>query len=223
MIRRDYLLRIIEEFVGVIHRVLGLTERDQYEAAHAEIEGALQELIHLDSDAALLATEQELLARMQILSVDEDWHARCLLVATLLAAEGDIRRSGLDADAGYPFYLRALHLALIGHREPRADWPDALLSVEYATSKLDDYRLPPETQLALLDYYRTGGDYAQAENLLFTWLDEQPSEELIQDGVEFYQTLLSLPDDELAAGGLPRGEVEEGLADLQARDRQPIP
>ena len=226
MIRRDYILRIIEEFVGVIHRVFNLTSRGQYDAAHDEIERALHELIHFDSDAALRATEQELVARMQILSVDEDWHARTLVVATLLAAEGDIRRHGDDVDAGYPFYLRALHLALLGHRldgrperrTERPDWPDDLLSVDYATSKLDDYLLPLATQVALLGHYCERGDLAKAEDLLFTWLDEAPGNaELLEHGIELYQSLLTQPDDELEAAGLPRPEVEQGLADLQTR------
>ena len=230
MIRRDYILRIIEEFVGVIHRVFNLTSRGQYDAAHAEIERSLHELIHFDSDAALRATEQELVARMQLLSVDEDWRARCLVVATLLAAEGDIRRHGRDVDAAYPFHLRALHLALLGRspdthkaeqedeRSVQPDWPDDLLSVEYALSKLDDYVLPLETQLALLAHYQAAGDYAEAENLLFTWLDEQPGNAaLLHRGIAFYQSLLEQSDSDLAMRGLPRAEVQEGLADLQAR------
>lgn len=225
MIRRDYILRIIEEFIGAIHHVLNLSSKGRYDAAHEEIERSLQELIHLNSDGALAATEAELVARMQILSVDEDWRARCLIVATMLAAEGDIRRHGPDVDASYPFYLRALHLAMLAHSrdEDKGDgsqpeWPDSLLSVEYATSKLDDYLLPFDTQIALLDFYRAGENLAKAEDLLFTWLDEQPGNEALRRyGVELYEELLAQPDDMLANAGLPRGEVEDGLKELRVR------
>lgn len=229
MIRRDYILGIIEELVGAIHRVLNLTTTAQYEAAHEEIERSLRELIGLDSDTTVRLSEQELIARLKILAVDEDWHLRCLLVATLLAAEGDIRARGRDGDAGYPFHLRALHLAILGRSIDSQDssqvdmhsWPDVLLTVEQATAKLNDYRLPLETQITLLRHYHAQGKYAKAEDLLFAWLDEAPNEApdeaLIEGGTALYQSLLEQPDSVLEAGGLPRVEVEEALADLRAR------
>ncbi|MDQ3460312.1 MAG: DUF6483 family protein, partial [Deinococcota bacterium] len=56
-----------------------------------------------------------------------------------------------------------------------------------------------------------------AEDVLFSLLEAAPDELLLEQGRSFYRTLLSLDDDSLEAGGLPRDEVEEGLGELERR------
>lgn len=60
------------------------------------------------------------------------------------------------------------------------------------------------------------GEYAAAEDALFTWLSSAPEEtvEIERHGLAFYRMLESLEDSDLERGGLPRSEIGEGRADL---------
>ncbi len=60
------------------------------------------------------------------------------------------------------------------------------------------------------------GEYAAAEDALFTWLAAAPDQaaEVELHGLAFYRQLAALEDSDLERGGLPRSELDEGRADL---------
>ena len=67
----------------------------------------------------------------------------------------------------------------------------------------------------LMRHYERIGEFARAEDALFAWWTAEPANvELLDFGAAFYQRLLGLKDDTLAAGNLPRAEVQAGLAEL---------
>lgn len=63
------------------------------------------------------------------------------------------------------------------------------------------------------------GAFARAEDALFAWLDQVPhdSQRVARSGLVFYAGLQGLEDAALEKGGLPREEIGEGRADLEAR------
>jgi len=66
------------------------------------------------------------------------------------------------------------------------------------------------------------GDYARAEDALYAWLDEEQASGgdvagVRSVGTNLYGRLAALEDDALAAGGLPRDELEEGSEELTGR------
>jgi hypothetical protein len=75
---------------------------------------------------------------------------------------------------------------------------------------------PPEVLRRLLFYYEARGMFAQAEDVLFQWI-EIGDAEAKQAGAEFYERLLGKSDEELERGDLPRAEVEQGRDELLAR------
>jgi hypothetical protein len=60
------------------------------------------------------------------------------------------------------------------------------------------------------------GQYSDAENLLFDTLDEaeEPDPAFLDVANDFYARLNLLSDQELAAGGFSRQEIEDGLRDV---------
>lgn len=60
------------------------------------------------------------------------------------------------------------------------------------------------------------GQYSDAENLLFNALDEaeEPDPAFLDVANDFYTHLNLLSDQELAAGGFSRQEIEDGLRDV---------
>ena len=78
--------------------------------------------------------------------------------------------------------------------------------------------LPTRTQALLMQHYEHTGQFAKAEDALFTMLEAEPENDAIAEfGIVFYQRLLAQTDAVLNGANLPRAEVAEGLKELQVR------
>lgn len=70
----------------------------------------------------------------------------------------------------------------------------------------------------LMRHYEATGQFAKAEDALFSILDDLGSDaEVIAFGRAFYERLLRRSDASLLAGNLPRGEAQQGLDELNRR------
>jgi hypothetical protein len=95
---------------------------------------------------------------------------------------------------------------------PRGYDPSAL---DDLMERLDPADLPPITFELLLHHFESVGQYDEAENVLLAHIDaDDENPEAVAFGQDFYRRLLLKPDATLEAGGLPRLEVEDGLAQL---------
>lgn len=75
-------------------------------------------------------------------------------------------------------------------------------------------------EMDLMSFHERLQRFDKAENSFFKVLDLLPDDaNVVKRGESFYQQLLTLGDEVLEAGGLPRAEVEESLRDLRARAR----
>jgi hypothetical protein len=84
----------------------------------------------------------------------------------------------------------------------------ALYDVDAVLAQMDEYELPPDLKYDLFQYYEDAGRFAQAEDMLHELIETSDSKEaMIDEGISFYESLLTLSDDELNAGNLPRAEV----------------
>jgi hypothetical protein len=219
MIRRDYILRMIEQFFQALSRIKSLKSTRQWREADASIEEEFQRLIGMDAQSVARLSETELLARLvrgeSTLAVPE----KTLLLATLLKEAGDVfAEQGRQNDSQIG-YLKGLHLLLdtLGRGEV-FQCPQFVPKVEEFVTALGVSVLPLETQARLMQHYERTGEFAKAEDALFAMLDAEPeSAPLLELGISFYGRLESQGDARLNDGNLPRAEVEAGLADLNAR------
>lgn len=218
MYRDDYLLRLIREFAQLITYVLGLNRQRQHAQALAAIEAAYKDLLNLDP---LLVRSLAAPALVDILGLaDHDLLARdhCLFLAALQQAEAQTHAAQGDESRGYAASLKALEITLHTLRRwPATDLPPYAPAPAHLHAALVDFVLPASCGLLLLAHYEAEQQFARAEDLIFAALaDPEQAPAWQQAGIAFYQRLLALPDAALAAGGLPRGEVQAGLAELQA-------
>jgi hypothetical protein len=141
---------------------------------------------------------------------------RTLLGATLLREAGDIAIATGRHDEGRAQYLKALHLLLEMRDESEAsELPEFVPKVEMLVAALDAAPLPLSTHALLMRHYEATGQFAKAEDALYAMLEVEPGNaRLIEFGNAFYRRLLGQSDTALAAGNLPRNEVEEGLQRL---------
>jgi hypothetical protein len=212
MIRKDYFLRLIEEATKGIRQALLDVQDEDYAEAHAAVANSLRRLINLGLGAVANLTDEQLLGILQLHHA-QDWRERSLVVAALLKTEGDICTEEGREKAHFNAYLKALHL-LLAASEETADFPDSIPTIAECAEALADYVLPTHTYQALLDYYERTNQLALGEDLLFVWLEEGGNETAVTAGIDYYQRLSEKSDEELAAGNLPRAEIEASLNEL---------
>lgn len=217
MYRDDYILRMIRQFGQIVTYVLGLRRARQYPLALIAIDNALRDRLGIGSDDLATRSEGEILALVRFGEREESWREVGAYVAALFYAEAEIYRAQDQPDHAAPRALRALQLLA----ECALDAPEPL--PDYAPPRaellaiLKDYHLPRRTRAALFRLAEAEGRFDEAEDQLFDLIAEHPGDpELIATGADFFERLLALTDEALAAGGLSRDEVEQGLAELRA-------
>ncbi len=219
MVRRDYILRMVEEFFQALTRLKSLKKTQQWQEADAAVDEEFQRLIGMDAQAVARISETELLARVvrgePTLAVRE----KILMVATLLKEAGDVWAERDKQDESRICHLKGLHLLLDTlARGEVFECPEFVPKVEEFVMALQDSPLPLETQARLMQHYERTGEFGKAEDALFAMLEAEPGHlPLLELGISFYRRLAGQTDVLLADGNLPRAEVETGLADLNAR------
>ena len=222
MIRRDYILRMLADFFEVLSRIRGLQNSQLWDHARQLTDEEFQRLVGMNGSEIAKLSETELLARIiqgeTTLAVTE----KTLIVATLLKEAGDIAEGQENCVGSRSHYLKGLDLLLgVLAREDTLEFPEFVPRVEGFLQGLRDGSLPLTTQAKLMHHYERTGEFGKAEDMLFSMLDDAPTNsDLIGLGVAFYHRLQIKSDDELTLGNLPRSELEAGLAQLQARNAE---
>ena len=216
MIRRDFILRQIEQFVAMLAKIAGLTKNEQWQEASTVTAGEFQRLTGMDAREVVRLSETELLARLIQGEPTHVVESKTFMLATLLKTNGDLIASQGRLEESRQYYLKGLHLLLDTFgRSEITERPDFVPAVEAFLTGLRDAPLPVKTNTMLMRHYERTGEFAKAEDALFGMVDAEPdSIELLDLGRLFYQRLLGLGDDALTAGNLPRAEVKAGLAEL---------
>ena len=102
----------------------------------------------------------------------------------------------------------------VGTGEKAAEIASALYEKTHADAVLQQV---VNCHMNLVGIYEQARVFDKAENSLFHVLEIVPGHpEVVKRGQEFYKAILALGDDVLEAGGLPRDEAEESLAEVSA-------
>ncbi len=212
-LKDDLMLRTVEQIARSLARLAG---RVHEPAATAEVRGQLEDAYrdHLGvagDTIRRLSTGQLLDVLSAAGTLDGD---RAFVVAALLELDAEIPDA--DEARGAALRMRALELyAEAGVvRVGQVDLPER---VQRLRSALRDYQLPSAAFARLIRYLEADGRLAEAEDLLFEWLEDAGATRfVVTEGRAFYERLLARDDAELEAGQLPRGEVREGIAAFEA-------
>ena len=222
MIRRDYILQMIEEFIQALARINALKQGQHWREAAGVVDEEFQRLIGMGSQAVARLTETELLARLIRGEPTQAVREKTLILTALLREAGDVAATQGRVEESRACYLKGLHLLLetLTHEEVFAV-PEFVPRVEMFAAALHDSPLPLETQALLMQHYERSGQFAKAEDALFAMLEAEPGNAgLVDFGVTFYERLQDQSDASLAAGNLPRPELEAGLAELRKRQAE---
>ena len=218
MVNKDYLMRQIELFTRRLTILLGLRQYNKFEEALIYVDDLYLQMLGMTSHFVNSLSENmllEMISPLGVLNAD-----KCLWLAVLLKAEGDIYNDQRQETKSYYRYLKSLFLFLSAFSFEKT-LRDTQLGTELVTllDKLEQYELPLPTSKQLFVYYELNGQYDKAEDTLFEMLDrgdieQVERERLAEDGKAFFERLLRKSDADLLAGNFSHGEVEEGLAHL---------
>src|SRR4051794_16058380 len=90
MIRRDYILRMIEEFTQALARITSLKQAQDWQAASKQVEEEFRKLVGADPTTIAQLSETELLAKIMLAGPTQSVHDRTLMVTALLKDAGDV-------------------------------------------------------------------------------------------------------------------------------------
>jgi hypothetical protein len=219
MIRRDYILRMIEECLQALARIKSLKREQRWKDADDSLDTEFQKLVGAGAQAVARLSETELLARLMQGDSTQILREKTFILTALLQEAGDVAAAQDQGDEARVCYLKALHLLLdTVTRGGDGEFPEFVPKVEALMAALHEAPLPAPTQVLLMQHFERTGQFAKAEDALFALLESAADNPHVAGfGAAFYRRLLGLSDESLAAGNLPRAEVEEGLRSLECR------
>ena len=159
MIRRDYILRMIEEFAQALARIRSLKRSQRWTEASAALDAEFERLIGDDGQAVARLSETELLARLMQDGPTHVVRDKTLLLTTLLKEAGDVAAAEDRVDESRECYLKALHLLLdVLARGEVFECSEFLPKVEMLKEALQGTPLPPRTHAMLMQHHERTGD-----------------------------------------------------------------
>jgi len=207
MIRRDYLLRLVDQAVRLLYALVGMVDLRRYPEALQLLNDGYRQFFGMDSDTIIRLPLSYL--REQLGNDAEGTR----IMAGLLEAEGDVLLLMEQETAAVARWERGITLLLEAEQE---GWliilPELPTTIDSLARRLRPYTLSVELTAALFRYYANTTSFSQAENYLWEWLDTGNGD--IEAGKRFYERLRGVEDEILEAGGLTREEVEAGYAGL---------
>ncbi len=217
MIKRDYVLRLVEQLGQAVAQILKFRQRGQYEAALGVIDRISRQFSGLGVDSLARLSANELSALLTFDQPAETACEKCVSLAALLKQQGAIAAEQGHTEASVDCGFKALHLLLLAHTiGSRITLPDYVPKVADLVAELDTCTIPTSTNLLLMQYYEQEGAYARAEDTLFEMLAAEPGNgELVEVGLSFYERLSQQTEKALAAGNFTRAEIEAGRAELR--------
>lgn len=232
MFRQDFIMRIIKTFINTLLKLVQQRREQSFAEARQTIEQAWEDIFGLPTASVMALSERTLLS--MLLKQDTNTIDTALMVAWLFKEDGALAVLDKKEEEGRVLYLKALNCYLEIATDPTVSvegfgWvsEDVLAStlvigpheaIEELRALLDDRVLPLSTMNLLFCYYEKFGAFAKAEDMLFYMLAAYPeTPDLRISGQQFFERLMTLDDETLEAGDLPRSEVEEGLAQLAAK------
>ncbi len=108
MIRRDYIIRLIEEFGILWARLVAQMRGGDMAVARVTLDHAYMHTLGLASNDAQTLSAGDLLARMQLGFSPEVGRERCLMLCALLQIEGNVAKHQGNPSAALEFYRTAL-------------------------------------------------------------------------------------------------------------------
>jgi len=152
MIRRDYLMRLIEQFAEAISKILKLKKEKNYKKALSAIDKTYNELFGFNSLFINSYGTEDLISIVSTDGVPDI--NKCIIIATLLKEEGEIYEARNRKDISRMRYLKSLDIFLRGFLSESEIKMDAdFYDLEKVVEKSGEENLSSDVKKRLYEYY----------------------------------------------------------------------
>ncbi|CAG7645895.1 DUF6483 family protein [Paenibacillus allorhizosphaerae] len=221
MYRRDYILGLIEKAAVAVYKVAAARRNAQFEEAMALLNQAMKQLLGMNSKLIGALSVKDLLAMFsQDGGIDQ---GKVLAAGDLLHAEASVWKEAGNETAARQTALKCVEMLLTAMElDARSELKNEF--DERLNHALDMAgRAPKSAELLekLIPYCNEAGKLADAEDVLFQWLDELEKSgqwerrlKAIDEGIRMCEQWLQLDEGKISAGGLSSAEIHSTLQDL---------
>lgn len=154
MIRQDYIMKMIEQFVKVLTKILFNKEEGNYQEAIVNIDSAFKNILGLDYNLLKVLSTQDIIAMLKISKDDPALNIRFVVIAKLLKERAELENMGED-ESSDPDYQKILSLYLEGilnNKDTEIDLSNYYSDVIEIAKKAGD-NLPEDVRLNLKKFY----------------------------------------------------------------------
>ncbi len=200
-----------------LYRILGLLKQPDKDkhviAAEATIDEAYQKLTGAEAMLFKSLGSEELI---DILSTNNMLdREKAYVLGVLFKADSELQ-AAMDNSKSVGLKIKALNLLIEAALELDVD--NANPYIEELKEELAGYKLSTKTKWRLFSYDWVWGNFAEAEDRLFSLLKEfGASSEIELQAKEFYKSLREKEKEELEKGNLPYEELDEGQKAFEER------
>jgi len=165
MIREDYIIRMIDQLVKVLLKILINKKNKNYQEAIHTIDTAFDSILGLDFNIINLLTAQDLISLLNFSSDEEEKNIKCIVIAKLLKERVEIERVTDTSNSKYVRdYQKALYLYLEGilnNDNLDIDTSNYFADVTEIIEKLGD-KVTKELKLGIKNFYELNSQFDKA-------------------------------------------------------------
>ncbi len=216
MIRSDYIMRLIEQLVQVLAKIVFNKKAGNLADAETDLENAFNNIVGLNSLLIGSLSSQDIITLLNINKDKQTAAVKSLFTAKLLKEKYELDRMSnkkLQAEQDNHKILELFLYGIINNDDNGID-----ISVYYddihETAEIVNHELSSDTRFELFRFYDIAERYDKAENELFR-LKESGFPDILTAGISFYTKLENTGDEILLKGNFSREEVSAGLKALK--------
>jgi tetratricopeptide (TPR) repeat protein len=211
MLTEDYIMRMINQMVAVLAKLIGLKDAGQYQSAQQVIDQSLEQLLGLKPELLKHMDDSSILNLLT--SQGELGTERLYILAELYRHEGDILIAQNRTQEAIFDYQRALFFYLqLPDDQKDQDTSKIKQKIIDLFIELENVNLPVEILYQLFDFFERNGEFALVEDVITRLLkspDARPH--VIPDIITYYEQLLESSEWDAYSGGLSRVQAEQKL------------
>lgn len=216
MIRNDYIMRLIEQLVQVLAKIVFNKKAGNLADAETDLENAFNNIVGLNSQLIDSLSSQDIITLLNINKDKQAAAVKSLFTAKLLKEKAELNslsKKNSNQELDYHKILGLYIYGILNNDNTEIDMSIYFDDVE-ELAKIINNELTHETRFELFRVYDISGRYDKAENELFR-LKESGFPDILTAGISFYTKLENTSDEILLKGNFSREEVSAGLKALK--------
>ena len=209
-------MRLIEQLVKVLAKILFNKRTGNYNAALKSIDNALNTLVGLDHKLIDELGANDIKSLLDYANEKPIVNIKCIVAAKLIREKSDLLKLTKTEELKLiPNYQKAINLILEGildNKNTEIDLSNYYQDVKEIAGLLGN-EIAPETRFKLFKFYVISGEYNNAITELFR-LKESGYPNIQEEGISYFNMLEKLSDNDLSKGNLSKAELVRSSADF---------